>query len=509
MFDSFNSIANAAPWWSDLGKGVVVGPTDQWSFQFQRYINLFKYYSGAIFEDRLPVSEAQNDGAPALVQPVGLNISKLLCVALSDALFGEWEDRSVDFEFDSREPIDDPVSEEDAARLKRFWNFSFDENEMDQRLWEVALDQNRYGGGVLKVKFDIEKENGLFFERIDTTAFYPIWHPDDHNKLIECYVAVLLPGTVAQSLYGYSGGQQWVNRIEHWTLDRYETRIGQMVIGSLSGKNPYGIIPFEYIPRFRSSGYYGESVIDDIYRVSDEVNMRIADIGESLNYNTHPIRFGYNLPANFNQSNYPLSASVIWNFGRVVGANEPPKLDMLESRHPVPVEAFRHVEFLYDWAITAAGTSAVSFGKDEGSQRSGATLALRMWPLVRAIKRSRMYNGSAYKRLMDKGIKILEAHKPNTVDPIIYNLHKRTRSNVMWSQIIPRARIDVTNEIVQRMSTTPQLISLETALKMFGDMRDVPGEITRIEEQQKTNSELEMASNNTGAAPASETASQE
>jgi hypothetical protein len=39
----------------------------------------------------------------------------------------------------------------------------------------------------------------------------------------------------------------------------------------------------------------------------------------------------------------------------------------------------------------AAFTSPIAFGEDEGSQWSGVTLVLRLWPLLQQVKTTRVY----------------------------------------------------------------------------------------------------------------------
>lgn len=488
----FNTLlgSSSVPWWSDLGNtSAIIGPTDQWSDQYSRYERYARYYFGTVFDEKMSNPEAVNDGAQTLVQPVGMNLTKMLCVALADALYGEWTDRPYDLAFDPIDP-DVEVPEEDRARLRRFFFQTFDANQMTEKSWELGLDQNRYGGSALRIRFDLSRQGFIHYERFDPTTFYPIWNPDDMTELLEVYVALRIPATAAKALYGYESTNGWVLRVEHWTKFEYTTILNGQKLDKFCGKNPYGLVPFVYVPRLRSTGFYGESVVEDIWRISDEINMRVADIGESLNYNTHPIKYGYNLPADFSPLKYPLSPSMVWNLGRVIGSQEVPELKLLESKHPVPVEAFRHVSFLYDWARNASSAPPITFGEDDGGQRSGSTLVIRMWPLIRSTMRSRAYNATGINRMLQIAMKILEFHKPTGFNLKNLETFKKCQTAVLWSEILPRARVELIDEMVKRMSTPMPLVSLQTALSEMGDIRDIAPEVERIRDDMEEVSAL-------------------
>ena len=96
-------------------------------------------------------------------------------------------------------------------------------------------------------------------------------------------------------------------------------------ITAMSGVNPWGVVPFVYIPRMRTTSWWGDALSADITRPQDELNRRVADMGDSINYNAHPVYWGYNLPRNFNAKNYPLGPNAMWDMGRVLGsARRPP-----------------------------------------------------------------------------------------------------------------------------------------------------------------------------------------
>ena len=120
--------------------------------------------------------------------------------------------------------------------------------------------------------------------------------------------------------------------------------------------------------------------------------MRLGDISEAINYNAHPVRYGYNLPRAFNTANFPLSPDSLWDLGRVIGNSPEPTVGMLEAKEAVHDSSFTYLNFLYDWTRTSTFAPPIAFGEDNGGgQRSGATLEIRMLPLIKATRRSRAY----------------------------------------------------------------------------------------------------------------------
>lgn len=510
MFDVFSSggyiaenlLTATTNWWSMIvgSQTGQLGPYNVWVSQLAKYQLWNRYFYGLVFNDKIANGEARNDADAPLMQPVGMNVSKMLCLAMADALFGEWRRHVIGF---SVTPDDNEEVPEEKIKVVEKWlnQLFYRDNRSDTLLWEFALDQQHYGGSFCRVKPTLSPLNkgGVLFERVEPPNAYPIWSPDDYNDLMELYVAMRIPLYVAQQMYnlgpdfaGASSSRSQIDtnpsvvRVEHWTKTHYETYINgvKLTDAKYSNAHNFGEVPFVYTPRFRSggTGFFGEALIDDVWRISDEINMRVADIGEALNYNTHPIRYGYNLPADFSTAKYQFDPSEVWDFGRVI-SDAKPELHLLESKHPVPLESFKHIKFLYDWARTSVSAPPIAFGEDEGSQRSGQTLVIRLWPMLRSVVRSRAYNADAILKMIRLAFNLCVARKPKGVDPDLYEIFPRVQISCVWSPIIPRDRQAIVDEMVKRMASVPRLGSLRTALTEFDDINDIAAEMKLIEEE--------------------------
>lgn len=468
-------------WYADLANTLneTDAPVDDWMHQSQIYARCYRYYAGVQLSER---SSKPDTDEPPLLYPVRLNLVKMLCHTQADALWGEWDERMATFIVDPGR-VKDGITDEDmalAGALKRHLDRVYDIAAMNRILWESGLDQSRYGGSVLKIAPAPQGLTGIRIERIPVQSFLPVWNPDDLDDLLEAYVVTQINQRVAKLRYGIDTDRQFVLRVEHWTKATYETRIDNKVISKYSGKNPWGIIPLVYTPRLRSDSYFGEPLIDDIYGVQDELNSRVADIGDALNYNTHPLRWGYNLPSDIdNPQKYPYGPDQLWDLGRVLAGQEPPHLEALELKHPVPDAAFKYIDFVYDWGRHASYAPPIVFGVDEGSQRSGATLTIRFWQLVRAVKRSRIYNRAALSRMIEIVMAITEKNFPSKFDKSLFKTYRDFGTIVEFSPILPRDRTEIVDEMVKRFSTSPPSVSLARALEELGE-RDPVGEEKRI-----------------------------
>ena len=425
-----------------------------------------KYFNGAIFKELQP-NEAGQDEIDIELYPVGLNLVKLLCLAQADSLFGEWEEQIVRFGVGQEADFGQP--ERDAAKLLDDILLSSDAGSM---LWELALDREIYGGCAMKISpvFNPLKPGRVLWSRVALDSFYPIWDPDDQQVLLEVFVITELTKEQAYLKYGFKTEKLTVTKVEHWTNKVYEIKLDEMVISQFSGVNPWGEVPFVYIPRMRTTSWWGDSLTADLIRIQDELNMRVADVGEAVHYNSHPTRWGINLPKAFNTDNYPLGPNILWDLGRKVGDWPEPKVGMLNTPDPVPPGAFNYIDFIQDWGLTSSSAPPIAFGKDDGGgQRSGVTLEIRMWPLIKACRRSRAYMSTGLSRAAYITATILKQKAFDGVS--VRALEAITSHKVVpqYAPIMPRDQAALVDEVVKRRSTEPPTISVISAVKKLGD----------------------------------------
>lgn len=461
------------PSWSDLGVEINTATQNTWDAELGRASKYWYYYSGFIFKEKVQDTEP-GDELP-LMYPVGVNMVKMLCLAHADAAFGDYS--GLPFTFEPRS--DDQVDEVDrqAARFAR--SILLDSN-APTMFWEMELERQLYGGTAFKISADPTKTSGVRWQRIPKGTFYPIWDPTDPDELLEAYVITWLTDEQAKVKFNYtkSGTQEFIARVEHWTRSTFEVTIEGNKVKGESGHHTWGIVPFVYVPRYRLDNWWGEAISEDLMQVQNEINMRLGDIGEAINYNSHPIIWGMNLPMQFDQKNYPIGSSTMWDIGRTIGNSPEPKVGVMEIKNPVPNGAFEFVRFLYDWGRTSTFAPPIAFGEDSGGgQRSGVTLEIRLWPLLKAVQRSRSYLYVALRKAMMITSRILEQKNYSSLDKGIV---KRLSSGILepkFHNVMPRDHNADVDEVVKLLNTPMPAISMETVQEVLG--RGSP-EVSRI-----------------------------
>lgn len=462
------------PRWADLGNPGRV-QMNAWEAMTGRFEDYRHYYSGEVFNDLLPIESPGDEEIKRF--PVGLNLVKMLAQAQADALFGEWDERILSFV-----PAADETGEEDRKSSQAAQQLVADilkASNANATFWQAALTREVYGGVPLMVKA-VTTYPYIKWIPLPLEGFYPIWNPDNEDEILEAYILTEMSNDQARILYGYDQDKEIVQRVEHWTPTSYKTMLDGKVLGKYTGANPWGFTPFAYAPRVRTDNWWGDPLTPDIIPIQDELNDRIADIGEALNYNAHPTRWGVNLPRSFKRENFPLGPNALWDLGRQVGSMPPAQVGMLEAKNPIPDQAFKHLRFLYDWARTSSFAPPIVFGEDEGSQRSGDTLEIRMWSLVKYVRRSRANLSSALNRMAWMSGVIYQQKGWSGISG--YAVRRLVENKVVpaYAPVLPRDHQAIVDEMIKLRSLEVPGISLETMQKDLG--RD-SGEVERIIEE--------------------------
>jgi hypothetical protein len=249
--------------------------------------------------------------------------------------------------------------------------------------------------------------------------------------------------------------------LEEWTEREYQVSVGGKVLTQYSGKNPWGRVPMVYLPRVRAEGFYGLALYEDIKGAQDELNARLADVGDNVNNAAHPIRWIRNYRGDPNRD-FVVGADQLWDLGSNVSGQEPPEVGVIPAQ-PEPSSTFHFVNFLLDMTRQSSFTSPVAFGEDEGSHRSGVTLTLRLWPLLQQVKTTRIYW-----RTMLVMLNNMVLHMASQRD--IEGAYEATLAQHAvlpnFSDLVPQDRQLLIDEIVRRAEA--DLISPEEAVARFG-----------------------------------------
>jgi len=451
----------------DFVEDPTLYPNDYWNYISEKYYTHWRYFSGAVFEETVSSAET---GKEPLKYPLKINLVKTMCLMHASTLWGQWEENEKPFFFDTTE------------KAKRVLDSAF--KNARSLAMRQAIAMPVFGGTVWGIKPTI---GDIRVWDVAPDFFYPVWDPTDYTHLLEVFIAFMIPAQTARLRYSYSGNSHdKILYVEHWTEQTYEVTVGGEPAKfpgttiSMAGKNPYGIIPYEYIPRIRISGqFYGLSLAEDIEGIQDEFNLRLADIGDAVSAATHSQAWVRNLVRS--QKDMAFSPDIIMNLGMEVPGHNPPEMGRLPAPE-VPQSTEHFLNFMLDMSRTATFIPPVAFGEDEGSQRSGLTLVIRMWPLVQQIKMARAELMDGLESLARKILKVARVKG-------IYS-GKDVDVKVKLHPIMPRDRQDLVTEVVTLFGSS--LISPESALEKLGvSESDVPEELGRIKQYQKWIAELE------------------
>ncbi len=461
---------------SQIGDLADVSPflRSSWDAVRASHMKAAHYYSGEIFTKKVE-TETGEDGAP-LLYPIGINLVKMMVLSMTDATYGEWDDVRNVLVFKSKSNTA-PTEAEKAA--VEYATGLMEDSNAPSMLWEAEFDRNLYGAAVLRIMPDLPRASHVRWYKVPLDGFYPVFDPADPDKIVECWQVTQILAEQAKAIYGIETSSTTpLVKVEHWSTSIYETKVDGKVVSAYSGTNPWGVVPYVYIPRMRTIDWWGESLVEDIYGPQDEMNMRLADAGEALNYHSHPVYWGRNLPNNFNSDNYPLDPSALWDLGRARGG-ENPEVGMLKNDTPVSEGLYKYVQFLYDWTRTSASDPPIAFGDDNGGgQRSGDTLEIRLWPMIKAIRRSRGYLSTGITEALRITGKILAQKKFSDIPAGVASELLGRRVVPVFNSVLPRDEAKIVDEVTKLLSTNPPSISLESAQVLLG--RGI-GEVAKIE----------------------------
>ncbi len=459
------------PDFSDLSK-VGSSTKSAWEYHLNKLQEYYYYIEGQVFNEK--VSSVPSEDAP-LMYPLSMNLCKMLCVAQADSMFGEWQDQILKFTVRDDETADEPSKRAISLIDKILLN-----SDANSMFWELEFTRNAFRGAPLKISPTLTYPY-IRWSMPPIESFMPIWDIEDPNKLLELYLVYQITNDQARLIYGYDAGVELPYRVEHWTPQIYENFLDGKRIERDCGANPWGMVPFLYIPRVRTTDWYGDALTQEIMPIQNELNARLADIGEAINYNSHPVRWGVNLPKSFNVKNFPMDPNSLWDLGKTIGNSPPPAVGMLEAKEAVSQGVLDYVKFIYDWGRASSSTPPVAFGEDEGSQRSGATLEIRMWSLIKSVRRSRAYFVEGVNRAVCMSGTILKqkAHSDIQIRSI-EKLLDRSLVPVL-ADVLPKDHQAIVDEVVKLRSTTPApSISLETSQKILSRGS---GEVDRIKNE--------------------------
>lgn len=493
-----------------MGKMPTGFPYPQWSEQMSRYEEYWSWWKGDVYNEIVGTTD---DGEPIYKFPLKINNVRTFARIHNSMLFGEVpDDPNAHSPVYSRfKPKADLVTgkvaddnKQTAKTLERIVNEVWAQSNPRSLMYQAGIVSQFLGGAFFQFKYEPWKTD----LRIPITVHYlkpdfvlPVWDTNEWD-LLECWIVYRISPATAESKYGFKvdssktagSGTTFVNYVEHWTRDKYSIWIdgkplvarynvpdaGQMTINYNNRPNPFGVVPIVYIPRMREGNFYGSSLVADITGLSQEYNGRMADLGDLIQQNNDREWFGRNInqtprPKQFDNGKYFTDlGSSNPGTGRdpEVWATDPPRFSP---------EMPRFNNDIHTQMMREGNVSPISLGEDEGAQRSGITLQIRMWPTI-SIARVQRQNWTTGKNHGDKIIlkMLLGIGWSYNGFSIPSDFLSYIELGQKWAEFLPRDE----EQLVNRLAILKQShqMSLRRSLVLQGDVDDIEEEIEFIEE---------------------------
>lgn len=370
---------------SDLmGRGVYLPPQYHdmlyhWSSQQAIYEAANSLWTGAALRTR-DNSKQRSDGSAPYLYPLRINVWRWAINIQSLFLWGVDNANRVElFSFDSS-PIDLLTDGSSGDKLSAAFVRLFTNTNAWAKIREAGRSYFAFGGHYIGIMPSTTSIYGFEWRSLPAHFCFPIF--SQGNRLEQLFIAYYIDKEQARSS-GVITDSDALLRVEKWDKDGVTVFVDDQMVEQkkFSVYDPVTgdkIFAWSYIPRLRSTSFYGLSLIEDLAGIGQEYNARLADMGDAIAGSTKLLPWMRNVTTNVGNL-YDRESGEVVNLGSEVTGK--PELGVLEPIRVVD-SAREHIERIRDEYLEKALISKVTIGEDEGSQRSGETLAIRALPTI-------------------------------------------------------------------------------------------------------------------------------
>lgn len=467
-------------------------PVDTWSNQAEIYAAAYSYFTGEVL-DTLAKTKT-DDGEDSYLYPLKINLIQPIVFMLHAALLGEYDDDNV-ISWRARPRDDTEGAKTVADELGNFINQQFVQNDRDGLMVAQASTLQLYGGCIFRARYDpgAHTDTGIIIEGIPPSEFYPVPDSVNPHRILEYFFVRSINRREAELMYGVTlkdDGSQTAIYQEHWTEREYEVTVeGEQALSPytgdpMKGPNPFvdpltgrPFLPVEYIPAWRApiSDFYGVCPVDCLTGLQDEINLQMANIGDTVAQNAHRqmwIKGMAQAPDRLR-----LDPNTILNLGIGVPNHTDPELGVVEAPS-IPSGTADFVSSLVGMIRNLSFTPPVVWGEDEGSQRSALTLAFRMYQLIAKTRTSRVFLTSGFSSFAEK-LAMMAISKGLSG---IGEQHLRHEVLTEFAPSMPQDRLEMIDEISKLAAA--KMISPESAVELRG-VPDQDKEVELLKEYQE------------------------
>ena len=466
-----NQLWGTSPW---TLQDVPDFPLIAWNNQTSYYKLLPQWYDGTQLLET--TSDKASDKAIEKY-PIKINPIQNTCEKHASTLFGTTLDSIRQGAMPIKFTVDpNDVEEKQIHRIEKALRNVFSDNHCGSIFMQDAI-HSQYLGGCVWAATWLDKTKRILISSPLPSEFIGIPDGIDYYNLKEAWIIKELTADELKSYVEYtqSGNDTQWWYIEHWTKTSHTVQInGTSLITDES--NPFGIVPIVYIPHIRVRGFLGKSIISEMVKgLVREINLREADIGDSVSEDTHAYIWVRNVRGSLKTVQIGDGRAII-DLGSTSGltGNEsnPDMQAVRNSSASEPMLNFN--KSLYDLYRIETNHPAVADGVDQGSQRSSVTLNARMWPLTAHVEAERIFWSVGMTIFAKILLKIMSVKDQYDITEEDIN----PQLVIGWAPMLPRDRDMIVQEVAVRAKN--KVGSVKHLMQLLGDTPDVDAELEQI-----------------------------
>lgn len=371
-------------------------------------------------------------------------------------------------------------SAENRARLDNLVNRLLVEAGAPSVLSDFARAAQVDGGFFVRAGISLQTRSP-YWQFLDPKVVFVVPYAD-HIQIAEAWLFLFISAEEAYHRYKYQARNDNIVLLyrEHWTPRRMEIYIEDKRVRNEA--NPYGFVPFVYIPRLRETGFWGRSLIEDLIGLARELNLRFADFGDAVHDDASSVLAMRNTTSPRRRN---IDGLDVYDLGLNQGVGQSAEPDLWDVKRSASAKASQamenNVDKLWTFMLRLAEVPPVAFGEDEGSQRSALTLETRFWPLTARADDQRRYWETMLRRLTEMTLRMIE-QKQNVISEEWHPPSGWRSSDIAfrWNEQLPRDIETVVKNLAVRAQNN--LGSPETLLAALPDVDNPAEEVAAIKD---------------------------
>lgn len=349
-----------------------------------------------------------------------------------------------------------------------------DHNNKGHVLWEMGQLATVTGDCFVKVAYEEPYEDtlGVVHEGrvriipLNPAHCFPEYHPHDRNRILRFKLKYRFWGTSPE------GTRQVYTFTEILTDESIEQYINDELIDQY--ENPIGAIPIVHIPnRTISSSPWGQSDIWDIIPLNRELNEKMTEVSDIINYHAAPVTIITGAKA----SQLERGPKKVW-----AGLPKDSNVYNLESRGEMS-GALEYIQFLKRTMHEITGVPENALGQTQPiSNTSGVALAIQYQPMMNRYFMKKVHFSKGLEQVNSLIIRTAAVFRPDLIvynpdsseipepgqitqldprDPVSY------RTTIHWPEPLPVDLLIKLNEVQAKMALG--LESKRGALRILGE----------------------------------------